>query len=96
MTNAQHTPGPSEHNTDMNALEIRKVGESHWEVIHLPTGEIIPAGEEEVPHYYDTNKKRDVVTFYNRIKDAFPWHEWMDVGSPPAWAREAYYFCKRI
>ena len=78
----------------IKALEIRKTAESRWEVFHLPTGLKIPPSLEEVEWHYGKNKKREVMAFYNRIRDAFPWHEWQAVDKRPAWAEAAYQLIK--
>lgn len=76
------------------ALQVRKTGNNQWTVIHLPTGKAIPASQKEVPMSYGSNKKRDVVAFYNRIKDAYPWHEFTSLDNTPSWFSEAYNFVR--
>lgn len=70
----------------MEALEIRKIGDSHWDVFHIPTG--MPLGAPEIN---GRNKRKQVIEFMAGMLQAFPWERWTDVGSPPEWANEAYW-----
>lgn len=75
-----------------DALEVRKTADRYWQVVHLPTGKTIAPTDKEVRVRYGKNKRLEVVAFYERIKDAFPWHEWKDATVRPDWADEAFDF----